>query len=124
MLYWEHGNLAACIHGPPHSNRPTKRGWLEVVFKIEGFNAPLAQFGPQNINLLKQPFKTQLQIENEEVTCSGTPTKNIYTNVMVMILFYTIVVYSLTSIIQCISCQPTFLMLFYPHIMIVISVPC
>ena len=28
MLLWAHGNLVAHVHGPPHSSRAPKCGWL------------------------------------------------------------------------------------------------
>jgi hypothetical protein len=39
----------------------------EAMFKIEVFNALQMRMALQNIPLSKQPFKTQLQIENEDV---------------------------------------------------------
>ena len=41
------------------------------MFKIEVFNATQMRFGPSNTPLSKQPFITQAQIENEDIT--GSP---------------------------------------------------
>ena len=45
-----------------------ENGWFYPVFKIEVFNALQTWFRPSKYTSLKQPFKTQPQVENEGVT--------------------------------------------------------